>query len=101
MLAMVRKAGAWVSRISAHGSNVDRRQHARSDAPADALHYMGNVAAIDSNYRSQLTREHWALFDAINSRDLGLATDLITRHIDEAASKVFARLAEPTPLDPH
>lgn len=33
-----------------------------------------NRQGIDSNYRSQLTREHWALFDAINSRDLGLAT---------------------------
>lgn len=27
MLATVRKAGAWVSRIPAHGSKVDRRQH--------------------------------------------------------------------------
>lgn len=64
-----------------------------------ALLLLGRQGA-DSDYRSQIAREHWEIQAAIAARDLPAAQALVRSHIEEAGARAAARLAQAEAADP-
>lgn len=70
----------------------DRLLHAWFGMRSQIALLLLNRQGVDSNYRRELSQEHWAIFNAISDRDGARSTELISRHINEAGARVLSRL---------